>query len=448
LASTATILGYYLYNRYLEQTYGAAFLGVLLPPDSLSQSIEISKTVYHNWFFHYFTGYHYAVLAILAIAMLYFYLIKRSKSTINSKLLLIYICITFIGFCCYYIAMMQQFPQHDYYFLDSFYAVICLLLIFLVSYIRVDLRILNILGVLGILLFMVVLFTTNRMLQNRREETGFWDRVEITTNSFKDADRLLRESSIPTNARILVIDSYTANIPFIKMNRFGYAMMSKKSEDIKKSLTWNYDYIVMQDCYTLSDVIVSYPQIMNELERIGGNGRISIYKRQPSTKTRNGFEFLQIDSKKPHLSKRIDFDATPDSCWQNIYSRSIPGSIYNVSGVLTDSIPFSTTLSLRNCPFLVGQDNLVTMEIDILSTEILNNSYLTVSVDEDGISRYFSTFELEGLAISKSTWNHIQLVFPVLPQLKLSRNELKAFIWNDGKHRVFYDNFSIVIQGH
>jgi hypothetical protein len=90
----------------------------------------------------------------------------------------------------------------------------------------------------------------------------------------------------------------------------------------------------------------------------------------------------------PLLSKQLDFDSKPDSCWHSIVSRIIPESLYKTSGVLTDSILYGATLSLKNAQFLLDQLNLITIELDVQSSENVNNSYLTVSVDEDGKSKH------------------------------------------------------------
>ena len=48
---------------------------------------------------------------------------------------------------------------------------------------------------------------------------------------------------------------------------------------MKQSLTWNFDYITMQNDIILADVINYYPEIINELEPMA-TGKISVFKKQ------------------------------------------------------------------------------------------------------------------------------------------------------------------------
>ena len=124
--STITILGYFFYNRYLEHKYGNAFLGFILPPDDYAQSFEITFVVIKNWLFQYFTIFHYVALIVLIIISITSFYRKKFSQSLSSKLLLYCIAFAFAAYSFYYVLMMKQFPAHDYYFLDSFYSVVCL----------------------------------------------------------------------------------------------------------------------------------------------------------------------------------------------------------------------------------------------------------------------------------------------------------------------------------
>jgi hypothetical protein len=443
--STTTILAYFFYNRYLEHKYGSAFLNYFLPPENLGHAIEIIVRVFKQWVFQYFTWFHYLVmLGLMVLAVISFKKRTSQNSPKDGVLLTIILTSTFC-FILYFIAMMRQFPDHDYYFLDSFYPVICLFLIYLVSKLPFDSNGATAFGGVGFLVFTVLLFTVNRGVQQKREVTGPWDVVELTTNNFDGADKLLDQNNIPPTAKILVFDSYTTNIPFIKMKRYGYTMMSKKPKDIKSTLAWNYDYVVMQDCFTLSGIVRIYPQIKNELERIGGNGKLSIYKKHKSEGTVSGFRFLKIDTKTPLLFQKIDFDSPAEDCWHNITSTLVRGSQFNVSGIMTDSIDYSATLSIKNSSLLANEPRVLFLSVDIYSDEKLSYTPVIASIDADGKQLYCNSFDLGELVDTLSTWKHIDLVFPVLPSINSTDSELKVYIWNSGKHRFYYDNLSIGI---
>ncbi len=441
--STLSILSYFLYNRYLGQKYGMAFLGFILPPDTFAQTFEITTTVFKNWLFQYFTVFHYIALSMLVLASLAAFKKKIIQSD-NTKKLIFCIAFTFIGYAFYYVLMMKQFPAHDYYFLDSFYAVVCLLVIYLTSIVLKDIKTSKALGLLSLGFFLVFLFTVNKRIQLKREETGFWDRVEITTNNFEGAETLLNENNIPQTAKILVLDSYTTNIPFIKMKRFGYALLSEKYEDIKNSLTWRYDYIVLQDCYT-SEIINCYPPLVNEIDRIAGNGKISIYKKQTNNNIKNLLAFLKLDTQVPILVKKLDFDSISEACWSNVKARKRTDISNSNVGFLAQNDDYSTTLSLKGVDWLSSKTHTLVFSVQVYPLENPDNVYIVTSIASKGEGVYFNAFNLSTAVDTMKKWQNVQLVFPVLPQLKSKENELKVFIWNAGKKSVYFDNFKVAI---
>lgn len=443
IVSYGLIFSYYLYNKHLEHKYGAAFLGELLPPHGISHALEITKTVIKNWIFQYLTQIHYILLIALIFISAVFLFKNKFRIEINSRLLYFISGLSFLGFLVYYIVMMRQYPNHDYYFLDSFYPVLCLLLILLLSFIRIDPKYSNTISFICTLFFILILFTVNAKTQHKREEVGFWDRVEITRTNFIDSEKFLDDIGIPKDSKILVIGSYTANAPFILMNRFGYAMMSYKPDDIKKALTWNYDFVVMQDCFTLSEIVSNYPPILTILERIAGNGKISVYKKRTTNNASDLLSFVGLDNKFPIHSSFIDFDSHADSCWQNIDSKLISDSIHGNVGFLTDSLMFSTTLSLKDALALTSKQRTLCFKMDVYSKENLGGSRVACSVEEQSKMKYFNAYDLEEMVDTLSKWKQVNIVFPLLPQLNDKRNELKVFIWNDGRHRFYYDNIKV-----
>ena len=101
-----------------------------------------------------------------------------------------------------------------------------------------------------------------------------------TIKNFDGADTYLDSLKIPKDSKILVIGAYAPNIPFIKMNRRGYAVMILNRENIENSLSWNYDYIVILKEFFSPDFYEHYSETISKTSKgfFLDNGKRNICK--------------------------------------------------------------------------------------------------------------------------------------------------------------------------
>ena len=99
----------------------------------------------------------------------------------------------------------------------------------------------------------------------------------ISYENFKDSDVFLDSLSIPHDAKILCMFGYAQNGPFIHMQRKGFIVMEDKDELVNNSLSWNYEYIIVEN-KKFSEKIEKRKEIFSHFEKIGDNGRVSVFK--------------------------------------------------------------------------------------------------------------------------------------------------------------------------
>lgn len=99
----------------------------------------------------------------------------------------------------------------------------------------------------------------------------------ISYENFKDSDVFLDSLSIPHDVKILCMFGYAQNGPFIQMQRKGFIVMEDKDELVNNSLSWNYEYIVVEN-KKFSEKFEKRKEIFSHFEKIGDNGRISVFK--------------------------------------------------------------------------------------------------------------------------------------------------------------------------
>ena len=445
LIAISVIVGYFLYNIHLREAYGSIFLSHPLPPKSLSEAYDLLIQTSKNWFFQYFTVFHYIFIAFIIslLSITRIFTKEISPNTIRNQLIL-YVFIAFFGTLFYFILMMKQFPAHDYYFLDTFYAVFILGLIWLLGFVKFSTRLIKTISYLILFVFGISFVLKSNNIQKVRRQTGSWDRIDISRQNFTNSDSLLKSLEISESANILVIDSYTPNIPFILMNRKGYALMKTTKCNIIQSLDWKYDYIVIQDFFLMTDVVRNYPEIINRIEKIGGNGKISVYKKLNEPRKTSMNAFLKFNETSPILTNQINFDTIPNKYWQN--TNSIPNkSLRKNIGILTDNDEFGITFSIKNLKPLSQKQHTLIFKGQFLIEENIEKVWAVVSVAGKEENQFYRTVNLGQQFKSINNWEKIYLIFSPIPQIINQTNELKVYIWNEGRQKMFYDDLAIVL---
>lgn len=443
LSGALIVAGYFIYNMHLRDIYGSVFLAQPLPPDDLNNALSLVNQTLKNWFFQYFTIYHYIFILLLICLLLYVF--ARQKRQFTNRLqnqLISYIFLTIPFTTIYCILMLKQFPAHDYYFLDTFYPLLILGIIGLLSFLKIKTNSAKRLSLLVLSIFCFGFIIKSNNIQKLRRQTGDWDNIEITKQNFTDSEKFLNSLNISESAKILVIDSYTPNIPFILMKRKGYGIMATRKENIKNSIIWKYDYIVIQDYFLMTDVIRKYPQLVNQIEKIGGNGKISVYKKLDTPKNTSIDDFLKYNVRSPILKSVLNFDSIPEESWQNI---STNPSKYNESevGILTEKDEFGITFSHQNLKILTTKQNTLLLKGQFQAENDIANVWVVVSVESNNELKFYRRIDLGSQIDNTQSWERLYFIFTPIPKIENDKNELKVYIWNEGRNNLFYDDITI-----
>jgi hypothetical protein len=440
--SVSIIIIYQLYNAYLRKTYGSIFLNHILPATSFKEAKEIINIAYTNWSTQYFSKIHYLIIIGGLISALYFIFKKKINITHVTGQLWLLILIIFVGYLAFAVLMLKQFPAHDYYFLDTFFFPIVLLLIAIISYIpKFDFKHSG-LYIPGIVFLLSIPLVVNAVhSQKQRRNTGYWDKTTTTITNFKNSDAFLDSLNIKQNARILVLDACAPNIPFILMNRKGYAVMSTSKENIQAALRWDYDYLIIQDAYFISDIYAEYPEIISTIKKIADNGKISVCTLVKEKSKQSLLEFLQLNDKIPVFEQTITFDTVADQHWQNTQStsklyHSAPNSAY-ITQEMTYGICYKTS-ELK----AITEKNRTLLFSAYLYKNTLNDCEIVASVSSKGQNVYYMSYNLKDLLKKSHSWEKADVVFQI-PHIDDDNYEFAVYILNSGRNNFNVDDVSL-----
>ena len=413
---------YQCYNNWLGAKYGTQFLMQLLPPSNLNQLKIWIAEAWSQWKFEYFTIPQYIILIILLVPLIVNLIQKRfleqsspaSTSRLLGSPLLVHIFIGFTGIIIYFFLMLQQFPDHDYYFIDTFYPMLVLLLIFLASR-SFGNKILD--RTMWLLIFFLMFRSiggAKNVLDNRYKVQS-WDRVEITRQNFLGSGKFLDGLGVPKGAKVLVLDGYTTNVPFILMNRTGWTVNWTTEKKIREGLSKPFDIVAIQNAFVASDVVRNYPGITTQLKKFADNGLVSFYRKEKNTQTRD--QFFGIDS------ATVLYKLTPNDT-------SVEASL-EYFNLITDS----------TSTFNSGNPTKILVSGEIQSPEI--RPQLISSMNDQYSTYYYFVYELNSY-IKSNSWQPLLFQF-VLPARNRKSGTVKTYLWNDKKVPYALRNLEVVV---
>lgn len=436
-------VSYYLYNVHLGTMYGNMFLNNFLPAKSFAEFKEIVRQIYDHWMFQYFTIWHYILLLVGTVCTIISF---RKSKRIENNIMWFNLFLVGGGSFLYFLLMACQYYDHDYYFLDSLF--VPLVLFFILTMHHIPAKSEGRKHVLFSVFFISVIFMFGDSKKNQLDRYTFlpWDRVELSQRNFSGSGKYLDSIGIPKNAKMLVIDSYSTNIPLYMMNRKGYTVYQTSRDNAAFALfKTKWDYVVIQDVFLFSDVLKYYPIVSSVIEPLAGNGKITIYKRSSPIKKKTLKQFLLLDSKKIIYQTNASFEKEhSDKHFQG--KEVLKRSTLNNSIVceIDSTIEFGSSFSIHSNELNKCPNVKIYISADFSNFIKTRSLQLVVAVTNGDKASYYQSYKLNDYYKPAISFQKEEFQF-VLPPFAAANDELKIYFWNPEKVNSLYDNLEIII---
>jgi len=262
------------------------------------------------------------------------------------------------------------------------------------------------------------------------------DRYFAESANYSGSAALLDSLHIAPNAKMLVMDAYSANIPLIKMNRTGYVLMGTTAAHIKEALGWNFEYATAQNEFLLSDIVNYFPEIINELTPVGNNGKITVFKKEHKPKSLP--EFLQ-------MSDKVVFYASSCTIQTDSYTDCIARNI-SCDSVLKIGCgnEYDNLLEIDLSRYHAKNNNLYFTADCRLNIFNNDNTDLVVAINSGTKQVYYKSFALNQYLDETSGVGFRKLYFMYpLPDAGNNKGILKMYLWNNGKNELELKNICV-----
>lgn len=445
LISVVLIAGYWLYNRYLRLEYGSMFLANFLPAKDMEEAGRIILKAKDNWLTHYFTWFHYAIFGCIILLLVNFSICGRiGKWNKRSGIFGFFILISFIGTFLFAGLLLKQFEVHDYYFLDSFFLPLLLLIILILTFFNLpetkksNMVLSIVLASIGILLFL----TASTKVKERRL-TGDWDLHTTTINNYENSEELLSTLEVPADAKIMVIDGSSPNAALTLMNRNGYTLKYLTKNKVEKGLTWDFDYIVFENANFMKIVYPVYPEIVKKLKIIGGNGKITVCTLSDTIMDQTVEDIISLKDLIPLWSDVITFDSVPSANWGNVNITNDKAYSGKKSSILTPQQSYGLSYRSSDLHEITVAERTLIITGQFMRINEIEKCFVVVSLNINGTPNVVYTIkDLKDYISEKNVWQNIAIRFE-LPIVTRTDYEFSAYIWNVGKNDLFIDDFEL-----
>jgi hypothetical protein len=406
-----------MYNFWLGKTFGSLFISNLMPAGNISDFINLVNVSWNNWKFEYLSEVHYALMVMSLILILLYP--KKLKDPVFGPVLLV-ATLSFFAAILYLFAMAQQFPNHDYYFLDSFFFPLIIITGTGFALPATDAILRKTILILVVIISGILMFIESKNVLKERYTTHTWDRTEMARQLFDGSAEMLSKNNIPKDARILVLDAYTTNVPLLLLERKGYTVINTSREEIEEGLKKGFNYITIPNKTLASDVIRNYPELSEWLVPVANNGKVGLYTTDKT-------------SAEKHLSELL----IPD---ESLLVFSHPGSQFVCLKPEEEFMPLiDTSLLLTNEKTLS-----LLFESEGSSLNAVNGLHLVMDITSQDGFRHYDSFPLAPFYEGKT--NAVKMeVFLNIPSINQVDTKLKCYIWNPSKNEICIRNSKLYL---
>lgn len=430
----AVFIAYFIYNQSLAAQYGTMFLTELLYFDHLESFNNVITTALDRFGKEIMSPYH-AILLLGLLTAVIFQLKDKRKFTPKWFALCLYFVISLIGVLFFFVLMGKQFADHDYYYIDTFYPLLVMILLLSLSMLEIPRKWYTSVGVLGGIFFFYF-FSHAHSTQEKRYTPPYDDRIDYAYQVYQRARTDFKSWGIEKSDTLLVLDAVSTNMPFTVWKMRGYTLLNSGEKTVKSALdTLNYNYVVLLDSNFVSDTYKDYPELINRLELVHHNGELGVYKQSKENDPANFFEHFHY-----FAEDNFDGQSTLDSAtlaWAKIEEVD---SLYAKSF----SIPFDYEFALSIKKELPNLNTSKSLEVLILADykplgDTAQIQLVCAHAD------YYQAQYLENFITAVDEWQQKLFRFRIPPEKLRSNEKISVYFWNPEKDNLYIDNYKILM---
>jgi hypothetical protein len=438
------IVVFFLYrwhNEILRNDNGSMFLHRLTPAESMDEVSFLFNHIWDNWRFVYFSSVHYWSFAVV-IASIIVSIFRKTLRRQSIGVLLSFIGIYLLGCFLFLAAMLKQFQDHDYYFLDTFYLPCILIVIALLAYAPKSVtKFSRVCYLILLLVFIGFAFRKSYRSQRSRHDDGVNNRLQNTISNYTGSAQYLDSLGIPRDATILILDAVAPNTALALMDRKGLVVLWTVKGMLEHAFYWDFDYIVFQNEYFQDQIYRGYPEILSRVKKLGTNGRITVCTTQEGN-SQTLQEFLGMNGT-PLYEETVDFELGDLGPWRGYRTTADVVKSGNRSAYFSKDDPSGLTMEWSDLDFMKTGNHPVAAGFWIKTDDIVDADVVFRLIC-NGRQILHEVRSIKDVIQPSTEWQYVDYSF-VLPKVDGEDSRLSFYFVNRSPSPVYYDDVHIAI---
>ena len=264
---------------------------------------------------------------------------------------------------------------------------------------------------------------------------------EQATAAFSYIKNKLPENAVIEFEKPRALSLYTGRNGFHVNNTLSVDAITLNLE--KAGVSYILDINEPIEIYTENNLKLYIFRNANHLKTIWSNNKFSLYKLDNQL-NQSFEEFNGLVQKEPLFQSVMTYDTiTNTEVWQNINATSEISFSGKNSGRLTKDIAYGLTYKTNKLPVITQKSTLLFFK-SYFFHDMINDCDIVVSINENGKSTYYKSYNLSKLLISKNKWEKVELLFN-LPKVNATDYEFAIYLWNKGGNNLNVDDFEFRI---
>jgi hypothetical protein len=245
--------GWYYYANWLSIKHGsAAFLLDWRPVMDFNQMTDIIAEIKKTWFKQYYSKYFYYFL-VFTIAIITLMRKHCDKRLLKITLLL------WTGNIIFFILMLQQFPNHDYYIIALLPVILFQILTFFSVINSIFEKTPNIRKAMFLIIFILsihgIIFCKKTIHDRYRQNS--WMVSNPVFNNYFNITPYVRSLGIKYDDLVISANDPSFNISLYLMDCKGTTLsLDSKPEDIESTYFWKPKYLILNDSTQLNRYLI------------------------------------------------------------------------------------------------------------------------------------------------------------------------------------------------
>ena len=442
IAFIIIVLSAMLYFRRVS-IYGSVFTDI--------QNMHLPKAVKGvNWNFTELLLTYFSIsqlilfgILVLGFALSYFFHRKGLINLTFIKPFWQFLMFYFAGCFLFLFFLHSQFQTKDHLFLATFYLPIILLLTLFTKHLNFTNKWIRLFYTTSGLAIILIMTVSAFSIQREKRISGTWDIGTETVYNYEGSAEFLAKHGVKPSDRILVFNSTTPNIPFILMNRTGFAIEGTNKEDILKALSWRYKYIIYQNQFFIPTIYTAYPEIIQRIEIVATNGRITICKLKENPLQENTLtSFLNFDKMNSVGTYYNNFSSADIENWEIDSLYHIHWSKPSSNFMHQDSL-YGLNFKTNSLKLNDASRHLMYMSGRFYQ-DSLANCELVAYISDGENTVYYQSYHVSDFIKKEEEWHFIELVYE-FPKLNKDYYEVGFKVYNPQKARLVMDDITLKV---